>query len=316
MRDELIQYFGDTISISEFREKISLPLFMTMRQIYKVEIHRVPFMIIDVESEAEISVAAMKKQKAMYENEFKCPVAYKLKISSIKMRNALVRNEIPFVDIPGNIFLPFLGTVLLDIHHKQIQKTDKMMPATQLVYLDLFYREDNTLVTKSEIAKKLGLTKTSLTRATLQLKEMDLLVEEKKGKEVYIKRNLPRREYFEKAKNYLINPIQKVITIKRQESFMDFYAAGESALSILSELNPPRIPEYAIFKNHAYQSQFEVVDLRAENCEECMKVQLWKYDPSIFGNFGCVDVISMICTFEKNVDERIEMCIDTLLEEL
>ena len=316
MRDELIQYFGDTICISEFRERISLPLFMTMRQIYKLELHHVLFMIVDVESEAEMSIAAMKNQKAMYEDELKCPVAYKLKISSIKMRNALVRNEIPFIDIPGNIFLPFLGTVLLDIHHKQILKTDKMMPATQLVYLDLFYREDNTPVTKSEIARRLGLTKTSLTRAALQLKEMGLLVEEKKGKEVYIKRNLPRRKYFDRAKNYLINPIQKVITIKRQESFMDFHAAGESALSILSELNPPRIPEYAIIKNHPCHSQFEVVDLRTENSEECMKVQLWKYDPAIFGNFGCVDVISMICTFEKNVDERIEMCIDTLLEEL
>ena len=47
-----------------------------------------------------------------------------------------------------------------------------------------------------------------------------------------------------------------------------------------------------------------------------MKVQLWKYNPSYFAKEGCVDLVSLVCTFRGNEDERIEMSIEKLLEEL
>ena len=47
-----------------------------------------------------------------------------------------------------------------------------------------------------------------------------------------------------------------------------------------------------------------------------MKVQLWKYNPSYFAREGCVDPVSLACTFKGNEDERIEMSIEKLLEEL
>ena len=47
-----------------------------------------------------------------------------------------------------------------------------------------------------------------------------------------------------------------------------------------------------------------------------MKVQLWKYNPSYFAREGRVDPVSLACTFKGNEDERIEMSIEELLEEL
>ena len=47
-----------------------------------------------------------------------------------------------------------------------------------------------------------------------------------------------------------------------------------------------------------------------------LKVQLWKYNPSYFAKEGCVDLVSLVCTFRGNEDERIEMSIEKLLEEL
>ncbi len=316
MKKQLEQYFGCEVKIREYKNKLSLPIFMTMRDIAMVEIYGVNFAIVDVVKEAELSVAAMKKQKTKYEEALQCPVAYKVALNSMSMRNALVKNGVSFVDLPGNVFLPFMGIVLQDVYRKQLVKADKMMPATQMVFLELLYMNDEESALKSEVANKLNLTKTSITRATAQLEEMGLIQQIKSGTEISIQRNCSRKEYYENAKAYLINPVQKVITIMRQEVTFESFCAGETALSQLSELNPPRIEECAIYKGEEVIDQLELVDARYEDQDDCLNVQLWKYNPSYFAREGRVDPVSLACTFKGNEDERIEMCIEELLEEL
>lgn len=316
MKKQLEQYFGCEVKISEYKNKLSLPIFMTMRDIAMVEIYGVTFAIVDVMKETELSVAAMKKQKSKYEEVLQCPVAYKVALNSVSMRNVLVKNGVSFVDLPGNVFLPFMGIVLQDVYRKQIVKADKMMPATQMVFLELLYMHDEESALKSEIANKLNLTKTSITRATAQLEEMGLIRQTKSGTEISIQRNCSRKEYYENAKAYLINPVQKVITIMRQERISESFSAGETALSQLSELNPPRIEECAIYKGEEVIEQLEIVDARYEDQDDCLNVQLWKYNPSYFAREGRVDPVSLACTFKGNEDERIEMCIEELVGEL
>ena len=316
MKTQLEQYFGCEVKIKEYKNKLSLPIFMTMRDIAMVEIYGVNFAIVDVMKEAELSVAAMKKQKTKYEEALQCPVAYQVALNSVSMRNALVKNGVPFVDLPGNVFLPFMGIVLQDVYRKQLVKADKMMPATQMVFLELLYMNDEESALKSEVANKLNLTKTSITRATAQLEEMGLVEQIKSGTEISVKRNCSRKEYYENAKTYLINPVQKVITIMRYEATFESFEAGESALSQVSELNPPRIEECAIYKGEEVIDQLEIVDTRYAELDDCLNVQLWKYNPSYFAREGRVDPVSLACTFKGNEDERIEMCIEELLEEL
>ena len=316
MKKQLGQYFGCEVKIREYKNKLSLPIFMTMRDVARVEIYGVNFAIVDVMKETELSVAAMKKQKTKYEEALQCPVAFQVVLNSVSMRNALVKNGVPFVDLPGNVFLPFMGIVLQDVYRKQLVKTDKMMPATQMVFLELLYMNDEESALKSEVANKLNLTKTSITRATVQLEEMGLIQQIKSGTEISIQRNCSRKEYYENAKAYLINPVQKVITIMRQEATFESFCAGETVLSQLSELNPPRIEECAIYKGEEVIDQLELVDARYEDQDDCLNVQLWKYNPSYFAREGRVDPVSLACTFKGNEDERIEMCIEDLLEEL
>lgn len=316
MKKQLEQYFGYKVKIAEYKNKLPLPIFMTMRDIMMIELYGVNFAIIDVIKEAELSVSAMKKQKAKYEEALRCPVAFQVALNSISMRNALVKSGVPFVDLPGNVFLPFMGIVLQDVYRKQLVKTDKMMPATQMVFLELLYMDNEETVLKSEVANKLNLTKTSITRATAQLEEMGLIRQVKSRTEIAIRRNYSRKEYYENAKAYLINPIQKVITIMRQEASFESLSAGETALSQESELNPPRIEECAIYKGEEVVDQLEKVDARAEAPDDCLKVQLWKYNPSYFAREGRVDPVSLACTFKGNEDERIEMSIEELLEKL
>lgn len=316
MKKQLEQYFGCEVKVTECKNTLALPIFMTMRDIKLVEFCGVSFALINIIKESELTIAAMKKQQKKYEEALQCPVAYEMALNSVSMRNALVKKGVPFVDLPGNIFLPFMGIVLQDMYRKQLVKADKMMPATQMVFLELLYMENEESVLKSEVAKKLNLTKTSITRATAQLEEMELIQQVKSGTEISIKRNHPRKEYYEKAEAYLINPVQKVITIMQYEETFELLSAGETALSQVSELNPPRIEERAIYKGEEVIDQLEIVDARYEDLDACLNVQLWKYNPSYFAREGRVDPVSLACTFKGNEDERIEMCIEELLEEL
>lgn len=316
MKKQLEQYFGCEVKVTECKNTLALPIFMTMRDIKLVEFCGVSFALINIIKESELTIAAMKKQQKKYEEALQCPIAYEMALNSVSMRNALVKKGVPFVDLPGNIFLPFMGIVLQDMYRKQLVKADKMMPATQMVFLELLYMENEESVLKSEVAKKLNLTKTSITRATAQLEEMELIQQVKSGTEISIKRNHPRKEYYEKAEAYLINPVQKVITIMRYEATFELLSAGETALSRVSELNPPRIEERAIYKGEEVIDQLEIVDARYEDLDACLNVQLWKYNPSYFAREGRVDPVSLACTFKGNEDERIEMCIEELLEEL
>ena len=167
---------------------------------------------------------------------------------------------------------------------------------------------------KSEVACRLNITKTSVTRATAQLEQMGLIIQNKSGTEISIMRNSSHKEYFEKAKEYLINPVQKVITVAREEISACGLKAGESALSCITDLNPPGIEELAVYKGAEIVDQLEIVDPRYEDHSKCAKLQLWKYDPAYFAKDGNVDPISLVCTFKGNEDERIEMCMEELLE--
>ena len=316
MKRKLEEFFGCKIKIAKYEKKVPLPIFMAMREIYIVEMYGINFAVINITKEAELTVSAMKKQKIKYEEVLQCPIAYELKVNSLSMRNALVKNEVSFIDLPGNVFLPFMGIVLQDVYRKQSIKVDKMMPATQLVFLYLLYMEDEETVLKGEIANKLNLTKTSITRATAQLKEMDLISEQKSGIEISVKRKYSRKESYDKAKDYLINPIQKIVTSVKEEKTIELLNAGETALSLLSELNPPRLEERAVYKGDEIIDQLVSVDARYEEWDKCLKIQLWKYNPSYFAINGCVDPVSLACTFIGIEDERIEMGIEELLEEL
>ena len=142
MKKKLEDFFGCELKIAKYEKRLPLPIFMTMREIYMVEMYGVSFAIINITKEAELTISAMKKQKIKYEEALQCPIAYELKVNSLSMRNVLVKNEVSFIDLPGNVFLPFMGIVLQDVYRKQFVRVDKMMPATQMVFLYLLYNKN------------------------------------------------------------------------------------------------------------------------------------------------------------------------------
>ena len=115
-------------------------------------------------------------------------------------------------------------------------------------------------------------------------------------------------DLYEKAKPYLINPVQSIITT--DNDFDSYPFSGESALSMCSMLNAPRIPVRAVYKADVDVEEIYEIDVRWSSDNNVVNVELWKYDPRLFAKNGIVDPVSLAMSFSENVDERIEASIE------
>ena len=164
-------------------------------------------------------------------------------------------------------------------------------------------------------AKQLYLpfSRTSITRASDQLLAMELINQEMIGKECYMMPVMTGKELYEKAKRFLINPVQNVITT--DNDFDSYPFSGESALSMCSMLNAPKIPVRAIYKSDVDINEISEIDVRWSSDDSAVNLELWKYDPRLFEKKGVVDPVSLAMSLTENVDERIEASIEEYLEE-
>ena len=315
LENALKNAFGINCHLEKIKLK-GLPLYMVSgRVFYSAVMGDASFLIVKLSDREKFGVVAFKKQLSQYMEKTGLNVAFCFDDITRVQRDALIAKEIPFISLPDQIFLPFLGVMLSNnLKRKMIVSTDKMMPATQCLFLYLLYQSGNDFFIKKQAADDLGLTKMSITRASEQLKQMDLIREERVGKEIRMVPNYKGRELFEVAKDYLINPVQKIVHTKitKEEGL---FIAGETMLSRHSMLAAPSEDVYAVVKGSDIVSGFEEIDTRWQDDIRTSRVELWKYDPGLFANNGEVDPVSLAMSLSDNADERVEGELQSFLEE-
>ena len=314
MVKEFKKIFGDKVVCNKIEMKPKMALILAKRDMFQVEIYGIKFVLVKITAQEKFGVIALKTQKLLYEEQFRSSVAYCFETVSRSQRDALLKNNIPFVSFPEQVYLPFLGVSLSNRFKADKKvKVGKMMPATQALFLFLLYQKEE-YVLKNTAAEALGLTKTSITRASEQLLAMDLIKQEKVGKEVRMSCNGNGAELWNKAKEFLISPVQKRIIVRETDIKKNVLNAGERALSYYSMLNEPKLKTVAIYKGEIDESALDAVDMRWEDMEELVEIELWKYNPFLFAREGKVDPISLACSMNGCEDERVEMAIDEMME--
>ena len=269
-----------------------------------------------VPGDTTFKVQQLEKQLGAYQSHYKMNAAFSFERLSRYQRDALIQRGIPFVGLPEQIYLPFLGILLQNrFNDEPIVMVDKLTPIAQALFLLLAYSRDGENFSKSEVAKELGVTNTTITRASKQLKAIGALKEEYLGTTTFMKKSASGLEYLELAKPYLINPIQQVLYVK-EAAGTTLPDAGETALSNLSMLNPPLIKTKAIWKNDAKSDRFIEVDPQLESELDYVCLEQWKYAPTLFAKDGNVDPISLYCTLRDATDERVEGELEQMMEDI
>lgn len=308
--------FGINCKIKKTKVK-GMPLYMTAgREFFMADVEGLPFLLVKISSDDRFGAIALEKQLTVLKNAMECEVAFCFESLTKLQREALLKRHIPFIASSDQIYLPFLGIILRNnLKTMNNVATDKMMPATQCLFLYLLYNHQHEYVLKKQAAEELGLTRTSITRASEQLKAMELITEEQCGKEVRMKTVATGYELYSLARYYLITPIQRRMYVEKIDKTEMLAVAGESALSEVSMLGEPKIAIRAIFRGDEIVKGLKEVDIKWQESIDTVMVELWKYNPLLFAKDGVVDPVSMAMSLSDTDDERVQGELERYMEE-
>ncbi len=282
-------------------------MYLSVRTMYHIHGDGIEFVVVELPDHFDFRIRQLERQIELYKGHFKTNVAFSLEHISRYQREVLIGNGVPFVCIPDQIYLPFLGMLLTNRFHDNASvDADRLSPTAQALFLLLAYGSESDRYSKTRAAKILGVTNTTMTRASKQLNAADVTLEETEGTKTYIRKAVQGADFFEAGKPYLIDPIQRIAYVREADDMWDLPEAGETALSVLSMLNPPAVKTRAIWKNDMKSKDYIMVDPKFETADDYIRLEEWKYSPKLFARDGKVDPISLYCALRDDPDERIQ----------
>ena len=300
--------FGLTINYKSWVKKQALPLYVAGNyEIDEAIVSNNRFIVMRPIGDLP-TLPAMKKHIEKIQKIDDVPVAFYLKNLSDFRRKGMLESNIPFMT-EKQVFLPFIGTLLMEEKNNALYK-EKFMFSTQQLFLMYLYNRQNKLYV-ANVGKKLPYSAMTLSRAVKQLEASDLFLVYKDGVNKVIESKYDRRELFERAKPFLLDPVRKYGYIEKSRIDENMVLASESALAKNSMLNPSKLITYAIDeqKMDINQMENELVDPNKQ-----IRLELWGYDPKLFSDDNVADGLSVALSLREIVDERIEEAIDECIE--
>ena len=305
------------LSAEQIVDKSRLPLYLSVRTMYRIHGDGIEFVIVELPDNSGFRIRQLKRQIELYKGYFSTNVAFSLEHISRYQREVLIGNGVPFVCLPDQIYLPFLGILLQNrFHENAAVNVDKLSPVAQALFLLLAYGSGSDRYNKTSAAKILGVTNTTITRASKQLNAVGVTLEETEGTKIYIRKAVQGADFFETGRPYLIDPIQQILYVREADDMRGLPEAGETALSGLSMLNPPAVKTRAIWKNDVKSKNYIMVDPEMETEDDYIRLEEWKYSPKHFARDGKVDPISLYCALRNDPDERIQGELEHMVENI
>lgn len=255
------------------------------------------------------------KQAHMVENQSDQIVIIGVSALSARDRSRLIGQGVSFV-VPGNQFyVPELGMDLRE--HFRSQKSrpeDELSPAAQAVLFHHMLRRNEAATTPSDLAKDLNYSPMSIGRAFDDLAAVGLAQTEKRGRERHLNFRADRRELMEGIRTLLRSPVKSTKPVWGPHERPRMMLGGESALSRLTDLSPPRDEVFAMasaeWKGFASSFEYREGDFEIPD----FIIETWSYDPRGLSDGDLVDPLSLYAQFWDHEDERVSMAAEQLLE--
>lgn len=300
--------FGIPIRYEKWEKESSLPLYITGSYDFQVAIIDTQKCIMLTVKEELATLPALKKHIKKIQEVDNLPVVFMLPTVSSHRRKSLIENKISFVT-DKQIYLPFIGTLLVE-ENEPVKKVEKFMFSTQQLVLLYLYSGKQRLY-MAEATERLPFTAMTLSRAVKQLEAVDLFAVTKDGVNKVIEAKNSRLELFEKLKGYFSSPVRAIGYLEKKNLTDDMVIAGESALAEKTMLNHGRVETYAVYHKLIDKKLLmdELIDPDTQ-----VRLEIWEYDPKQFANGNTADSLSVVLSLKENEDERIEEAIGELLE--
>lgn len=318
----MLQYLKETLGMTAketpWDEEIKLPLYLRNGRKYSVLlIYETELLLIYMNAKA-FNLTAFQKQWTKLSEYWNGDAVLCFEKLTAYQRKSLIEKRISFI-VPGSqIYLPCIGMVLQERSVSERKLVSKLSPSSQFLLLYLLYHSEAEPLKKVELSKRLGVSAMNITRAVQELMSLDLVKTQKTGRSDLVFPAGSGAALYEKAKPYLIDPVQKRVFVKQKHELDALPLCGESALAERTMLNLPLVSCRASDKKEykrLLENDLELVDPAWYSGTDYMELEIWKYNPELFAEKGMVDVVSLAASFATHQDERIEIAVEEMMEE-
>jgi hypothetical protein len=314
MVEYLQKIFGAQIKSVDYRLPKNTPIYLLEGYSVKKLIWGDHECVVITPQNTVARLPVLKKHYLVIKNICDLPCALNLEKLTVEQRENLVSNNIPFISVQQQVYLPFWGSAFLERLKPEVIAPKRMAPTTQLVFLHVFYRlfsgEQN--VNSTSISSELGVPKSSISRAVQELETYGLLKLYAEGTNKWLGFAADPNETLAKAMDIMRSPVSQVVFLKELPEELSYKYGGIKALSMISMLGADERDGAIVFDKIKAQRipKEKVISKRTFDDFGGVISEVWRYDPGLLSKQKTVDDISLLLCLQNDEDERVQNELD------
>lgn len=308
--------FGAQMMLEEYHAYGSLPMYLTENyQLSKLQVDTDKYVLAKPKDVIKLNVNTIKKQLTQIQKFTNLPPVLVLENLRLAQRNALIQAGIAFVVPEKQLYIPRFVMNLTEIESSIEDYGEHFAVATQVVFSYLLLEQIKE-TNAHQLSEQLHYSVAAINRALKELSYRKLLqtVGNSTRKQYIISSG---REFWENGKKYLFDPVKTRRYVKINFGHHGFQMSNDLALSRLSFLNGRSISYYAssvqAFKTIDKAMILNEYDVFDHNYSI---VEIFRYDPKLLAQGNYIDVISLYAQFKDDKDERVQIEIESLVNEI
>jgi len=318
----LKRYLKDTLDIDARPKRWTgaetLPLFLSNAYaFFEVRILGTVCLAMATKGKVEQTPATIRKHMLQVRKKWQDEVVYVQQKVTAYNRKRLIQHKIPFVVPLNQMYLPFLGIDLRE-HFKNLrEKEASFSPSTQAVVLYYLSHGDQLRLTPRTLARALGYSTMTMTRALDELDGVGLGTVAMEGRERVLRFNRDRKQVWETAFERMRSPVKKRLWVTAPSIKPLGVKAGLTALAYYSNLAEPANAVMALagkqWKKVHTATDVTILDIAEPNACE---LEVWSYSPVLFAKKGVVDRFSLYLSMREDDDERVQAALEGMMEQV
>lgn len=312
----LHEALGVVIEPVPWRGSAHLPFFLRERYDFsEVRLLDMPCLVMFDRGGQEEPPATVRTHMDQVKTKWNGEVLYVRERVTAYHRKRLIEQMVPFV-VPGNqMYLPFAGIDLREHFKKLRAETTAFSPSTQALVIHLLlHRDAEGTVTPAGMARRLGYSPMTMTRAFDELESAGLGEMISKGRERRFGFTEPAKDVWAKAQPLLRSPVKQRHFIGRTNPDPPGPRAGLMALAHYSMLAEPPNPVFALGREDWRSlGKRRRIDQLPGREPGALEIEVWSYAPALFARDGVVDRLSLHLSLRDVKDERIETALEEML---
>jgi len=293
-----------------------LPLFLRMKYDYLTGIFlNIQIVLIYSKGSGSVSAVELRKHIDLIRKALRKPVVFVTNAMEAYNRKRLINKKISFI-VPGKqMFIPEMVISFQDSALKAPTENISMTPAVQ--YLLLFHLQCEELegLNLKRIAKKLGYGKMTISRAVSYLSSNNIC-QVTGTKEKGINFGKSKKELWNEVESLMSSPVKNIVFTDKIPELALYKRSNINALAHYTDL-ADELKDYIAITDHDFKKLVKtgrIRDYGGYDGEVCIEV--WKYNPSGLNKGKYVDPLSLYLIFRNENDERIQLALTIMMEEL